>query len=355
MAFNQSKVKMWRRCQKQYAFRYDYSPEGKELVPKVSKVQLERGTWLHALIQAHFEEEAGLEGDWQEVHDELTGKFNSIFDEEKEELGDLPGECLRIFKAYLRFWNKSDEGRYVTATLPDGESAIEFVVEAELPGGEEFKGRIDRVVEDTEFGGLWIWDHKWVKTIPDSDERIMSPQAPMYIWGCRENGLDVRGFVNNYGRTKAPTIPNILKRPAGAVSQKRNMDTDLYTYCTVLKEQYGEDWQAMAKTVYAEQLRAIRNREQLWFRRERFPVEDHQLKQALSEFLVSINQIAQREDKENAPRSYFYNCKFNCEYHMPCVAEYQLQNIKPILKSKFRLVGERYADEEAVERDLLSG
>jgi hypothetical protein len=79
--FNQSKIKMWRRCQKQYAFRYDYSPDGKELVPKQSKVQLERGTWLHALIQAFFEEEAGLDGDWHEVHEELTGKFNLIFDE----------------------------------------------------------------------------------------------------------------------------------------------------------------------------------------------------------------------------------------------------------------------------------
>jgi len=346
---------MWRRCQKQFAYRYDYSSEGKELVPKVSKVQLERGTWLHALVQAHFEEEAGYESDWREVHADLEGKFNSLFDEEKEDLGDLPAECERIFKNYLKFYATEDEGRYVTATLPDGEPAIEFIVEAALPDGSEFKGRVDRVVEDTEYGGLWIWDHKWVKSIPDPDERIMSPQAPMYVWACQENGLDLRGFLYNYGRTKAPTIPKVLKRPEGAVSQKSNMDTDLATYVKVLKQQYGKDWQIMAKTVYREFLLRLKGREKLWFRRERIPVEDHQLAQTLEEFMASIRQINQRQGKEGAPRSYFYNCKFNCEYHMLCVAEYSLQNIAPLIKAKYKEVDERYADEEAVEKDLLSG
>lgn len=347
--YSQSKVKMWRRCQKQFAFRHDYCEEGMELVPKVTKTPLYRGSWLHALIEAHFREESGLDADWREVHQKNVNLFNTLFDEEKEELGDLPGECFRIFKSYLRFYAK-DEGRYVTAELADGTPAIEFIVERELANGDVFKGRVDRVVEDTEFGGLWIWDHKWVKTVPDTDERMMSPQAPMYVWGC-EPLFDepVRGFLFNYGRTKPPTVPQRLKR--GGVSQRKNLDTDLATYVGVLKEEYGDDWKRAAKLMYRETLQRLKDRDVLWFRRERVPVEQDRIDQCLAEFHISVDQISSRGDELDAPRSYFYNCKFGCEYHGLCVAEFTGLNIKPLIKAKFEEVPERY---EQSEKDLLS-
>ena len=59
---NQSRIKMFRRCQKQYSFRYDYAEDGLELVPKVPKVQLRRGSWLHALQEAHNREWARESG-----------------------------------------------------------------------------------------------------------------------------------------------------------------------------------------------------------------------------------------------------------------------------------------------------
>jgi hypothetical protein len=340
---------MWRRCQKQFAFRYDYADEGMELVPKITKAPLSRGTWLHALIEAHFREEAGQDADWREVHQAYVGKFNTYFDEEKEELGDLPSECLRIFKSYLRFYAK-EEGRYVTAELPDGEPAIELVVERELPNGENFKGRIDRVVEDTEYGGHWIWDHKWVKTVPDTDERMMSPQAPMYVWGVKPIFEDIRGFLFNYGRTKPPTVPQRLVR--GGVSQRKNLDTDLVTYVAVLKEEYGDDWKKAAKLMYRDTLMRLKERDVLWFRRERVPVEADRIQRCLDEFLLSVDQISSRGDGEGAPRSYFYNCKFGCEYHGLCVGEFTGLNIAPLIKAKFQQVGERY---ESTEADLLSG
>lgn len=351
--YNQSKVKMWRRCQKQFAFRYDepYAPEGKELVPKVLKLPLTRGTWLHALLEAYFREEAGQDADWQEVHQAYVDKFNTYFDEEKEDLGDLPSECLRIFKAYLRFYAK-DEGRYITAKLADGSPAIEFVVERSLGRhNQQFKGRIDRVVEDTEFGGLWIWDHKWVKSVPDTDERMMSPQSPMYVWGLYPYFDEpVRGFLFNYGRTKPPTIPQTLVR--GGISQRKNMDTDLHTYVQALKGEYGADWKKAAKLMYRDTLLRLKERDVLWFRRERVPVEADRIQRCLDEFLLSVDQISSRGDGEEAPRSYFYNCKFGCEYHGLCVGEFTGLNIGPLIKAKYQLVGERY---EQTETDLLSG
>lgn len=347
--YNQSKVKMWRRCQKQFAFRYDYADEGMELVPKITKAPLSRGTWLHALIEAYFREEAGEDADWREVHQQYVDKFNTYFDEEKEELGDLPTECLRIFKAYLRFYAKDAE-RYQTATLSDGSPAIELVLERTLPNGENFKGRVDRVVEDLEYGGHWIWDHKWVRTIPDTDERMMSPQAPMYVWGLQPIFKDIRGFLYNYGRTKPPTVPQKLVR--GGISQRKNMDTDLHTYVQALKEEYGDDWKKAAKLLYRDTLLRLKERDVLWFRRERVPVEADRIERCLDEFLLSTVQISSRVDGEDAPRSYFYNCKFGCEYHGLCVGEFTGLNIEPLIKAKFQQVGERY---ESTEADLLSG
>jgi hypothetical protein len=62
-----------------------------------------------------------------DVHEGLTHSFNLLFEEEREELGDLPGECERLFKAYLRFWSE-DQDTYSVAELPDGTPAIEFMV-----------------------------------------------------------------------------------------------------------------------------------------------------------------------------------------------------------------------------------
>src|SRR5262252_4264156 len=206
VAFNQSRTKMFRRCQKQYSFRYDYAAKfgqdrNKEMVPKVHKTALYRGTWMHAQQEAHHREWAGVaEESWKEVHARFTEEYNGLFDEEKEEIDFEPDDLRRLFRAYLRFWGTHDPDRYTVAKLADGSPAIEFVVSAKLPTRitkAPFKGRIDLLVEDHEYGGLWIWDAKWVRTIPIPDERMMSPQSLLYPWACRENDLDVRGFVYN--------------------------------------------------------------------------------------------------------------------------------------------------------------
>jgi hypothetical protein len=263
---NQSRVKHFRRCQKQYSFRYDYAglyggKKNQEMVPKSKKLPLYRGSWMHALQEALHHQWAGdesfkitfgegkqaieIEGvTWMHVQDALAERFNAMFEEERYELGELDVECEAMFKRYIRFW-KEDMNTYSVATLPNGKPAIEFMVEAPLDKfgikGAQFKGKIDVMIEDDEYGGLWLWDAKWVKTIPPPDERMMSPQALLYVWALREcYGLDVRGFVFNYGRTKPPAIPQVLKR--GVLSTKKSMDTDQLTYLHAIKDLHGKDW-----------------------------------------------------------------------------------------------------------------
>lgn len=371
--YNQSRTKQFRRCQKQYSFRYDYAkyyPElvngGKEMVPKVHKLPLYRGTWMHALQETLHHQWAGVvpfemvigEGrqaltasveTWQQTHELLSDAFDDLFDEEKEDLGELPEECERLFRSYLRFW-KDDRDKYSVATLPDGKPAIELIVSAPLKTfgmSGNFKGKIDLIVQDDEYDGLWIWDGKWVKSIPVPDERMMSPQALLYVWALRERyGLDVRGFVFNYGRTKPPAVPRILKRPAGMLSTASRLDTDYYTYLTAIKETHGKKWKRYIP-YYRPKLEELKGRDALWFDRARIPVEDDRILRGVREYLATVTDIRRRETRRDyVPRTYTYACKWGCEYHNLCTAEFQGLEIEPLIKAGFHFVGERYERED---------
>jgi hypothetical protein len=370
--FNQSKVKSFRRCQKQYSFRYDYAKlyGGKkgnlEMIPIKKKLPLYRGSWMHALQEALHYTWAGYKtfniqfGDgkaslvipgqaWQDVHEVLTNQFESLFEEEREELGDLPDECERLFRAYLRRW-KDDVELYDVAIIED-KPAIEVVVEVPLDKfgleGHHFKGKLDLIVEDLEYNGLWIWDAKWVKSIPPPDERMMSPQALLYVWALREMGYPIRGFVFNYGRTKPPAMPQVLKRPAGTLSKRKNMDTDVHTYVAAMKRLHGKEWKKWV-SYYMPKLRELQGREILWFRRERIPVEQERLERGVLEYLATVQDIRRRE-KVHVPRTYTYACKFGCEYHGLCCAEFQGLDIVPLIKADFVFAGERYGKEDLLK------
>jgi len=321
---------------------------------------------MHALQQALHYQWAGVEewtftlgegkqritasvGDWHDVHDLMTQQFNLLFDEEKEELGDLPSECERLFKSYLRFW-ADDQDRYSVVILPKGQPAIEFVVETPLRplglSGDSFKGRIDLLVHDEEYGGEWVWDAKWVGKIPAPDERMMSPQALLYVWGLRRKyKLDVRGFLFNYGRTKPPSIPRVLKRPAGMLSTAHKLDTDYATYLRAIKENHGAHWKSYIP-YYMPKLKELQGREALWFDRGRIPIEDEKILRAVREYVATVRDIQRREERrEYVPRSYFFNCRQTCPYHDPCVAEFQGLEIENLIKQTMHFEGERYGEE----------
>jgi hypothetical protein len=360
VAWNQSRVKLFRRCQKAYAFRYHYADES-ELVTKLPSLPLKKGDWLHKLQQAHYRDLAGITGKRfpgvGEVMATMNEEFDKLFDEEKELYGELPQEVWRLFRTYLRHYERADPpDRYEVATLTNGTPAVEFVVEVPLTkyGIEDpFKGRIDLVVEDKEYGGLWIRDAKWVSKIPGPDERYLSPQALMYAWAMRKLGYDIRGFVYDYGCTKAPTWPSVLKRnsqygSAGYLTTKPSLACDYWTYLEAIKAAHGEDWKFYAKTVYLEKLKELQARHALWFRRERLPVEGPRIKRALAEYITSVRDIEGME-LTHTPRTYDWRCKFSCEYHDICVGEFNGLDIEPMIKAKFTVQEERYGEDSEPE------
>lgn len=354
-AFNQSRVKSFLRCEKQYSFRYDYPilelgvKEG-ELVPKHPGVGLKRGDWMHQLLEAHWLQLTGVKKKgWMKRHRKLTEEFNQLFDEEKERYGDMPTECAQMMLGYLRRYEKENE-RFKIAHLHDGSEAIEFVITVPLKKHGikgQLKGRIDILLEDLDHGGLWIRDAKWVKTIPNPDERMMSPQNIIYGWGLRQLGYDVRGFIYDYGRTKLPSQPTILKRnsqygPAGSVSLAR-CDTTYEVYLAAVKQAHGENWKRFAKTRYKEKLLELRARDVLWYRRETIPLMGPRMDQGVREFFIACHRVL---DRGEPVRNYLYNCKFNCDYHQLCVAEFQGLDVEPILKHSYQIEAEKYGAEE---------
>lgn len=201
-----SSLKVMRRCPKQYEYKYI-----RRLSPKRLSKPLERGTWMHSLLEEHHQGR-----DWRAEHERRTKLFNAMFDEEKDFYGDLPTELLALMEAYL--WYYEDDPITVIET--------EFTIETELPNGVVYRGRVDALMED-QFG-LWIWDHKTHKTLPDLNFRLLDGQSALYIWAALRRKLPVQGFKWNYIRTVPPARPKAIKD--GSRLSKVLGDTDYVTF-----------------------------------------------------------------------------------------------------------------------------
>lgn len=211
-----SMLKTFRRCPKQAEYKYVH-----RLKPKRLGSPLKRGTWVHALLEAH-----GKGEDWMKVHEAYTRKFNLLFDEEKDFYGDMPTEILAIMRSYL--WHyKNDPWEWIDN---------EFQLEAKLPDGTIYRGKVDGLIRN-EFG-LWLVDHKTHKTLPDHNFRLLDAQSALYLWAAIENDIPVNGFIWNYIRWKAPSTPKLLKD--GSRISDAACDTDYPTFVRALKK-YKEE------------------------------------------------------------------------------------------------------------------
>lgn len=214
----QSMLKTFRSCPREAMYKY-----AERLQPKVHSQALTRGKWVHALLEAYYKDSGG-EDAWELEHKRWCGSYAKLFDEEKEKLGDLPREIDRLMRSYL--WHyENDQGWNI--------AEVEMTIEAELPNGMLFRGRIDMLVEDTE-GRLWIVDHKTHKRIPEWQFRMLDEQSPLYVWAMREMDYPVDGFIWNYLSTAGISVPQVLKN--GQRFSKRLGDTDYPTYAAAVRD-----------------------------------------------------------------------------------------------------------------------
>lgn len=306
-----SMLKTFRRCPKQTQYKY-----AMRLQPKVSSKPLTRGTWIHKLLEEHYKG-----NDWREEHQRQCARFEELFDEERDELGDLPREILGIMEAY--FWHYKEHDWKVLET--------EFTLETKWPDGSIYRAKIDLLVEDQY--GLWIVDHKTHKRLPDLGYRILDAQSGLYVWAARRNGLAVQGHIWNYLVAHAPNKPALNKD--GTLS-RRKVNTDYVTMLRALKE-YGLD-----PRDFAHQLRMLKSRQYRWgepqtspfFRRDVLEKSPAMLKQIAQEAYHTTKRMdAYPWDRpEMVERVPDRSCAFSCSFTDLCSLELFGGNTASLLK-----------------------
>lgn len=270
-AVHYSELATVRRCPQKHKYAY---VEG--LRSKRGALNLKRGLWLHAMLQAdalkrglehgsllkvpetinvpgidepviversgelirghdrgtEFDLIAKVELSWKgmlellEEHSDYALLPESVIEERYTEGGqDLPTACRNIMRGYL--WQYRD-------VLPKRRPLLvevewQRVLKDYGPVDVDMEGRID-LVEIDERGLVVLSDWKSTKSIPGQEFKLMESQRWIYLWGIepilREHGIEVQALALDYLVTSTPTKPtqNQPKKPPKTKSKCKNCD-----------------------------------------------------------------------------------------------------------------------------------
>lgn len=317
---SQSMAKTFKRCPLQFKYKYL-----DELSPRVVSKPLTRGKWFHSLLEEYYAPADDPNADrvgWEAVHKAMSHKFSLLFDEEKEELGDLPREMSSLMESYL--WHyRNDESWTV--------HEVEKTIEVPLPflNGVSLKLRLDMLVED-EYG-LWIVDHKTHKTIPKTTDRLLDIQSPLYVWAAHQAGIPVSGFVWNYVRTKAPSVPKMAyEGTARQRLSKAACETDYVTFVKAIKGYQKTHGLKVTPDIkaWADRLKAQRYNYHMpvqtsdFFLRMRLERDPEMIQRALRELHHTTKRILEYDfSDEWVERNQDRGCNFMCGYRDLCLTE----------------------------------
>lgn len=320
--FNQSRIKTFARCPKEYEYKYIQL-----LAPKMRVRPLFLGSWIHSCLESHYRD-----GDWKLGHAPYVAQWNGLFEEEQlslrkrgKSLGPpFPELVTRIMQSYL--WYYRNEGYKPVM--------VEQILEVPTPlkiGNKRFvfKGRLDLVMQDEE-GHNWLWDHKTASTIPQPTAfHAMDPQLMLYPWAAKEQyGIEISGIIYNYVGSKAPSIPKLNKD--GSLS-KRKVKTDYPTLFKFLKRS-GYD-----PNDFAHILKPMAKRSE-FLRRYRMPREAVVTKEVLLDVLSVVKRI---DETKRFTRTITRDC-VRCSYIDLCRAELNGFNTEGMRKDRFVISEEDY-------------
>ena len=316
-----SMLKTFRRCPKQADYKYN-----QRLKPRVVAKPLKRGVWMHYLLEEYH---SGR--DWRAKHRELCAQYAKLFDEEKDFYGDLPTECQQLMEGYV--WHYKDDPWKVLET--------EFTVETEFPDGTLYRGRVDALVENSL--GLWLVDHKTHAKLPGLGFRLLDAQSALYLWACRRNRIPVQGFIWNYLRTKAPSVPRLIK--SGTRLSKTLGDTTYPIFVKELKRLREEEGYRITRADVEranalKQVRYAHGEPQLspFYRRDVLEKDDDMLKAVATEnYRTSKRMHSYDFNSPGVERSSGRNCEFDCSYTQLCEVELMGGNSNFIRKQLFRV------------------
>jgi hypothetical protein len=251
-------------------------------------------------------------------------------------LGDLPTECARLMRSYLWHYgaNKADpfHGWEVRDT--------ELTLECPWPDGNGiYRCRLDILFED-EFG-WWIGDHKTHKTLPSMSFRLRDHASALYIWCARQNGLDVRGFLWNYIKTKPPTVPHQVY-----VGTKREglstaaIDTDYPTTHRAITS-YGynhADYRERLLTLKRDRWQPGVPQTSPFFRWYTLEKDDAMIERVVRSSMRTRDRLhtpGYYDDPDEVERSTDRSCDWMCDYKELCEVELFGGNATQIRRQQF--------------------
>lgn len=312
-----SMLKAYLTCPKQAQYKY-----AERLKPKLLTRRdqpLRRGTWVHELLQAWYEGR-----DWKSVHAENVAKFNRLMDVEKEELGDLPAECLRLFKSYLWHYGANKDDPFHGWEVIGVEQTFEAVWPDSEDGLDIYRCRVDLLVRDAY--GFLIVDHKTHKSLPSHTFRTLDAASPLYIWAARESGYDVRGFLWNYIRTKVPTTPKLVY--VGTARERLSeaaIDTDYPTYVRGIKslglDPYAEPQFSKAKQLYRDRYKEGAPQTSQFFKRDILEKDDEMVARVIATAMRTRDRMhADFDNYDVTERAMGRHCDW-CTFSALCTTE----------------------------------
>jgi hypothetical protein len=306
-----SMVKSYRRCPKQYEYKYIQNLQ--RIMPPPPLI---RGSIIHEILDMRAVP-GGTKG-YKSVLTKYEEKYGTLFKEEQEMYGDdFLANIERVYQGYLREWDDTDL-EYM--------SSEEFI-STPLVGDILFQGHIDkRIFKD---GRMWVMDHKTHKNIPTEEQRFNDYQLLMYVWAYnREHPKDkVDGVIWDYIRTKPPTIPEVLQK--GGLSQAKNIDTDVYTYTKELVRHRLD--QKPYRVFLAELAKRSRGK---FYQRVYLPAPTKAMMEQVVQDFAQSSQIM--HGLGIYPRSPSRECSW-CEYYRICNAELRGLDHKFIRESEYKV------------------
>lgn len=305
-----TKVTCFKRCKRKFYYMYIL-----DLQRKIQSIAPSRGKYLHECLEYHYAKK-----DYTEVIRNVVIEKDKLFEEERAEWEDLPDELLRIMRSYTLAYKDID--RNIKTIALEKEFTLNI-------GGHEYEVRIDWIFEDDK--GVWVADHKTVKTIPEDEIAFTDIQTTLYFEAAKQMGIEPTGVVFNYIRTKAPRQPKILKK--GGISRAA-CDTDVATYMATVRaagydpKDYEDMIEKLSKNVF--------------FKRSRIPRPEKLVKTLITDVVVTLDEINRYEkmyettkEKEYFPRTLSKTCSWDCEYPSLCFAELTGHDVKYIIENDF--------------------
>lgn len=200
--FSFSELDTKRQCKLKWQLAYEELWQPPSLAPALTL-----GTLFHSVLELHYNllKAARAKGtlDHPEIKAALIRAVMSsglLYDPESGEQTEEQAQVEWMYRGYVDYFGNDRLWKIV---------AVEAPFNIWLPNARgnrtrfRLAGTADLIVEDLQYGGLWIVDHKTCKYLPRRDADF-EDQMALYVVGHRFRGLDIRGGIYNYVRKDRP-------------------------------------------------------------------------------------------------------------------------------------------------------